>query len=499
MSRTHFYLAAALLAATGCEHQPAEPGTESLDAYAVRAAAGTRRPPFTFSPEDEAFLDEVQRGAFNYLWHAGEKSGTGMAPDRTSKPTVSVAGVGFQLTGICIGVERGWITREQGRARAKRILDALAANPDNRKAGLFYHFVHHDTAGQPAEAYEHVVSTIDSALLFAGILTASQYFGGDVAAAGDPLFAAADWTFFIAGLKPEPIAAGFVTLGWRPADIADPAGDGSLIQYAWIDSGDEHKLVTFLAVCAPDEKHRVDPQVYYRLRRQLGEYGDGRFAWFPWSGALFTSFFAHCWIDYARIGPDDPAAFNMPQRVRVDWWENARRTALMHRRKAIENPMNLPGLGENAWGLTASDVERGYAVPGLFPRPVTIPGAIPHRDFPVATAKDNYGDGTLAPYGAGSCIMFLPDGAVAALRHYRAVVGKDGTPLWSDPASGGYGFADAFNAGSGWVGKDHLAIDQGPLLLAIENARTGFVWETFHAHPAVRAGMDRLKLKRRPP
>ncbi len=473
----------------------------------IESAPNTPRPPFHFSREDEALLDEVQRGAFNYLWSAGDPSkpgrATGMVPDRTSKPTVSVAGVGFQLSGLCIGVERGWITREQGRERAILILRALHANPDNRKAGLFYHFIHPDHAGQPEEAYEHVVSTIDSALLFAGILTASQYFGGEVQTLGDQLFAQADWAFFISGpTQSDPTVEGFVSLGWKPLVKSDPTGDGTLLPYAWIDSGDEHKLIAFLGACAPSPANRLSPAHYYTLRRQLGTHNGDLIAWFPWSGAHFTNFFAHCWINYAALGLDDPTALNIWNRPRVDWWENSRRMTRMHRAKAIANPKNLPTLSATAWGLTASDIPTGYGVPGLFPDPAPMPGAVIDRDFARVRnpVKDDYGDGTIAPYGAGCSIMFEPTLSLEALRYYRNLdVPGASLPLWSDPAQGGYGFQDAFNLGKNWVAPDCLAIDQGPLLLAIENARTGLIWEHFSAHPFVRAGMQRLKMDTRRP
>ncbi len=487
---------------TACEGRPPSrptppaPTGTPLAQIVIGSEPGVARPPFGFSREDEQFLGDVERGAFNFLWNAGASVGPGMVPDRTSKPAVSVAGVGFQLSGICVGVERGWITREEGEGRATAILKALSSNPENRKAGMFFHFIDPTTAGQPKEAYEQVASTIDSSLLMAGVLTASQYFGGEVRALGDKLFREVDWSFFVMPSGGDPVNQGYISLGWKPKDHGAPTGDGSLLPFAWIDSGDEHRLVTFLAVCAPEASRRVEPGVYYRLRRQIGEYGDtGPFVWLPWSGAMFTAFFSHCWLDYAAMGPDNPSAFNIPNRPRVDWWENSRRTARMQKLKAIENPKKVPTLGEHAWGLTASDVQGGYAVPGLFPTPLPMPGAIPQIDYAVFDAKDDYGDGTVAPYGAGSCIMFDPAGALDALRYYRSLARKNGSPLvWSDPAKGGYGFFDAFNLGTGWVSSDCIAIDQGPLLLAIENARTGLLWRIFHAHPWVRDGMDRLRL-----
>lgn len=507
--RTAALLLTVAALAAGCHHSASRAARDTDSTppnpqarIRIESPRGTPRPPYRFSQDDAAFLEEVQHGAFNFLWNAGspDKPGhaTGMAPDRTSKPEVSVAGVGFQLSGICIGVEHGWITRDQGRERAELILRSLTSNPDNRKAGFFYHFLSPQTAGQPKEAYERTVSTIDSALLFAGILTASQYFGGEVGALGDRLFSDADFKFFVCppGMR-DPTTEGFISLGWQPSKKNAPTGEGHLLPYAWVDSGDEHRLVTFLAACAPIDAHRPDAALYFRQRRMVGEYAGQQMVWFPWSGALFTNFFASCWIDYSGLGLDNPSLLGIDYRPRVDWWENSRRMALMHRSKAIENPKHLPGLGQDAWGLTASDIPSGYGVPGLFPTPTSMPGAVPVRDIAVVTkpTEDDWGDGTLAPYGAGSTIMFCPQAAVAALRHYRALA-NDPTwkRLWADPSTGGYGFADAYNAGKLWVAKDCLAIDQGPLLLSIENARTGLIWKIFMAHPFVKVGSERLRL-----
>jgi hypothetical protein len=468
-----------------------------LSAVAVESPRDVARPPFVFGREDAEFLEEIQRGAFNFLWEGGVAP-HGMVPDRTSTSVVSVAGVGFQLSAICVGAERGWITREEGIERCVKILKALSSAPDNRKAGLFYHFVAGETAGQPKQAYERVVSTIDSAILFAGVLTASQYFGGEVRAIGDALFEDADWASFRAGGEAPEYARGFVSLGWKPKDVAAPTGEGSLLPYYWADSGCEHRLVTFLGVCAPREERRLDPATYYRLRRMVGSYnGAPPLVWFPYSGALFVNVFSHCWIDYSAMGLDDPAAHGVDRRARVDWWENSRRAVRLHREKAIAAAGERPTLGANAWGLTASDVASGYAVPGVFPTRIAVKGERAELDYSTFVAKDDLGDGTLAPYGAGCAIMFEPSLAIAAMRHYRELSRTAPlSKLWGDPARGGYGFADSFHATNGWVASDVLAIDQGPLLLAIENARTGLLWRVFADHPAVKAGMDRLGLRR---
>ncbi len=491
-------------AAAGCGEAPKPAPIEGVAVSEVVIEPGPEvsRPPFSFAADDEALLDEIQRGAFNYLWHAGNPE-TGMVPDRSSKPVVSVAGVGYQLGAIPIAIERGWITREAGEERTLRILRALANNPANRKAGLFYHFVNGQDAGQPDEAYEHVVSTIDSAILFGGVLTASSYFGGEVAAVGDRLFEDADWRFFELKNQSDPVLNGYLSLAWKPESIEQPSGEGELMPFAWIDAGDEHRLVTFLAACAPTEAHRVDPNLYYRLRRGLGEYKDaGTMVWFPWSGALFTAFFAHCWIDYSALGTDNPLARGIENRPRVDWWENSRRLTRLHQIKCLENPKGLATFNENAWGLSASDTATGYGVPGVFPNAAPMLGAIPEIDYPTYTPTDDYGDGTLAPYTAGCTIMFDPQRAVAALRYYRSLA-ADGTlpELWNDPgegvsSGGGYGFQDSYNLGTRWVAPDVVAIDQGPLIIAIEYARTGLVWDLFHKHRFVQQGLERLGLER---
>jgi len=500
--------------------QPAKAAGEVVASdVVIDVAMGRALPPYSFSAEDNALLDEVQHGCFNFFWYAGDPK-TGMAPDRASEPRVSsIAGVGFQLSAFPVAVERGWVTRAEAEARTLLILKTLAGNSENRKGGLFYHFLDGATGGQPSKAYEHVVSTIDSALFFCGAITASSYFGGEVARIADGLVADADWSFFVSkGDSYQPYERNFVTLGWKPTSLVAPTGAGKLLPYVWVDAGDEHRLVTFLAVAAPTASHAVDPSMYYRLRRGLGENVPGEpMVWFPWSGALFVQLFAHCWLDYAHLGPDNPAAFEVAQRARVNWWENARRTTQMHRDKAIKNPAGKPTLGEHAWGLSASDIEGGYGVPGVFPRPLMMKGSRPEWDYPVTNTDkivDNYGDGTIAPYAAGSAIMFEPAAAIAAMRHYRGLKKADGDALlWSDPkmismgwgktqigaGRPGFGFADAYReaekGGTGlWVAPDYVAIDQGPLILAIENARTGLITKLFHQHPVVKAGVKRLKL-----
>lgn len=467
------------------------------ESVVISSSFGTPRPPFSFSISDEQMLDEVQKGAFLFFWRECSPT-TGMVVDRSSVTFASAAGVGFQLAALPVGVERGWVTHRQAEERALLILRSLDANDQNRKAGLFYHFL---TGADASPVPQDVVSTIDSALLFAGILTAGSYFGGEVRQRGDALFEAADWAFFVEH-SPRPHEQhmkGFLSLGWQPRSFDDPTGDGALKPYYWADCGDEHRLVTLLAIAAPRPERRVDPMLYYRMRRPMGRYGEiGPMVYLPWSGALFTSFFAHCFIDYAHMGPDDPKSCGVDRRPRVDWWENSRRTVALHRAKAMEASHRFPNLGPNSWGLTACDGPNGYMVPGVYPDPIDSPDLIPDIDYAKWAPRDDFGDGTIAPYGAGCSILFDRDAALDALRHYRSLMDSSGRPsVWRDPdaeAVHGAGFRDSFNAPIGWVAPDFVAIDQGPLLLAIENARTGKVWTWFHGHPIVKTALSRAQL-----
>lgn len=497
---TFWTITACVLLAGACAAQ--QPGPLSP----VTDDRMTQRPAFQFSPQDEKLLDEVQHGAFLYLWECVEEP-VGMVRDRSSKPVVSVAGVGFQLAGIPVGVERGWITREQGNQRVLSILRALTSHPGNRKAGVYFHYLNSEGSGPSADGYEVVASTIDGALLTAGVIVAGEYFGGEARSLAERMVAEIDWSFFLArGGRFKPSERDFISLAWQPRNKQnDPTGEGELLPYVWMDAGDEQRLVSFLAVCAPVESHRVDPSVYYRLRRRLGSDDAGPpFVWFPWSGALFTNFFAQCFIDYAHMKADDPSAAGIERRPSVDWWVNARRAVAMHRRKSLDDA----GTGFRPWGLSASDAPSGYEVPGLFPKALPTTGLKPDFDFhPGDAPADNTASGCVAPYAAGCSIMFEPRAAVEALRAYKSLKNAEGGPLvWREPKPGSraYGFLDSFNLTwkdqqgrrKPWSATDCVAIDQGPLLLAIENARTGLIWRHFHHSAAVRAGMERLKLSR---
>lgn len=487
----------------GCTTQPMPSTSTPLivhaDSVSIQSPPNTPRPPFHFNPNDEALLDEIQHATFNYFMQAVAPE-TGMVYDRTSSDVISVAGVGFQLAALPIGVERGWIDRQHAADHARLILNALNDEPSNRKAGLFYHFINPHDASARRVGRELVVSTVDSALLFSGMIVAAQYFGGDIQYLANELLEAADWSFFAATPGDEAPNSEFLSLGWKPTSDSEPTGDGELLPYYWIDCGDEHRLTTFLAVAAPQPAHRLPPSVYWSLRRQLGYHeGQGHIVWFPYSGALFTSFFAHLFLDYNAMGTDNPSVHNQSHRAGVDWWENSRRTVNLHRNRAIQNPLGLPTLAPDAWGFSASDGPDGYVVSGQYPQPVEMIDAKPNRDYADYQPQTDWGGGIIAPYAPGTSIMFEPQLAIRALRHAKDAIRPNGqSGVWSTDPNRNWGFADAYRLDQSgqidWVAEDFVAISQGPLLLGIENARTGLIWDLFMSHPTIKAGCQRLGL-----
>lgn len=454
-----------------------EPAVAAADVLATPESEAAWQ--YQFTAEDEKLLDEIQRGCFNYFWKE-VGSPAGLAKDKSSDTVCSIAAVGFGLSALPIGVERGWITREQGRERALTSLRALTGRDDNKKYGIYLHFLDENTGGKPDYSrtryrYELQASTVDHALLQAGAMTAAVYFGGDVAEAAAPIIDQANWK---AMFDEE---SGYMTMGWKASTDRGVAGPGKITPAYWQWCSDEERLVDFLAVGAPGE-HAVQPDVYYRLRRIVKQHDDMPPYVVSWNGSMFTYFFSHCWIGYRDLAADDPGKFDV-DAPRVDWFENSRRAALTHRARCVEVADEFPTFSENRWGLAPCEFRTDYLVAEVKPN---------------VSDRDDWRGGVLPPYGAGSAIMFTPKESLAALHEYRSLKDADGKPLaWRDPAVGGYGFMDSFSLDPAHGHDVYLGIDQGPLLLAIENVRTGLVWRLFMEHEVAKRAVERLKLQAR--
>jgi hypothetical protein len=430
-----------------------------------------------FTPADERLLEEVQRGCFNYLWNeVGWPSG--FAKDRRTAEVASLAGVGFQLSALPIAVERGWITRKQGEAWALRILRTLRKRTDIRREGIYFHFVEANS-GDVYPPFKNEASTVDHSLLLAGALPAAVYFGGETAELVDAIAKESNWRAFV---SPDD---GLLSMGWWPTDNKSAAGPGKLIPRTWNVAGDEERIIYFLAAGGENPEFALPPRDYYRLRREFRRHGTHPpFVASP-SGTPFTYFFSHCWINYRDLDADDPRQFGV-EAPRVDWFENSRRAMLVHRERCLDFADRYRSFGDERWGVSpCKGFENGretYLVQATMPNLMD---------------RDDWRDGTVAPYAAGSAIMFAPKESVAALRAFKQLKNDLGAPLaWRDPVHGGYAFADSFNLDQMKACDDNVSIDVGPMLLAIENARTGLVWKLFMQHPQAQRAVERLKLVR---
>jgi hypothetical protein len=421
--------------------------TDDLESEASNEVSVT---PQTLSDED--FVELVAHTAFDYFWYEANPA-NGLVRDR-SRPgsRSSIAAVGFGLTAVAVGAERGWITRDQARERVKTTLEFLWNSHQGPEAdatgykGFYYHFLDMET-GRRAGTTE--LSTIDTALLLAGVVFVGQYFTEDVPdesrirSLADSIYARVDWDWARvkqAGRNPA------ISHGWRP--------ESGYIQYDW-KGYNEAMILYILAMGSPTQPLNDRAWVGW-----TSGYGDNwgssygfTFLRFP---PLFGHQYSHVWIDFRGIRDE------YMRGKGLDYFENSRRATLANRAYCMSNPRGWPGYGENGWGLTASDGPDGYRARGAPP------------------AQND--DGTLTPTAAGGSFAFTPNESLAALRHFYDTYR---TRLW-----GYYGFRDAFNVYRDWFGRDFLGIDQGPIMLMIENQRTGLIWDVFMRSPDIQRGLE---------
>lgn len=434
----------------------------AVDAGGRESAASATVSATPAIPDDEQLLDLVQRAAFRYFERECDPR-TFLTRDKSTAPEISVAAVGFGLAAHVVGAERGWMPRDEARRRVERMLEALRAHPDNRYEGMFFHYLDPD-GSTTIRGYENGASTVDTALLVWGALSAGEYFGGRSRELADDLAAGVNWRAFADPARRQ------LRMIYRPAT---GAFDGHWDYYT-----DEILLMTLLGIGAPRPEHRLEPEYFYSFRRERKTYAGIADIVCTWPGALFTYLFAHAWIDFRALGPERPQAMGLPAEGAVDWWENSVKAARANRAYCLALARRYRTFGEHAWGLTASSGPGDTYV---------VAGAPPCGD------SANPAGGTLAPYGAGMAVPVLPAEATAALRHYYTMRDESGRKrLWRDEFDGGYGLIDAFNLDRGWFSPEVQAINHGPMLLLIENHRSGLLWRVTLRHPIVRDALQRV-------
>ena len=440
-----------------------------------RGAAGTNPLP--------PFYADVERRTFSFFWETANRA-NGLVPDRwPSQSFCSIAAVGFALPAYAIGVERGWCSRADARDLTLTTLRFFWNAPQGPQAtgvsghkGFFYHFLDMQT-GRRFKQVE--LSSVDTTLLLLGILFAGRYYDGahpaerEIRELAERIYARADWNFFRSGGRLP------ISMGWHP--------ETGLIPANWT-GYNEAMAINILALAAP--VHRVPEAVWQAWTAPYAKHWQGEgpvrhLAFAP----LFGHQYSHIWIDFRGIR-DEPM-----RAAGFDYFENSRRATYANRAYCAANPLGWDGYSERVWGLTACDG------PGDF----TLPFKGQQRRFHGYAARgplgqpDGLDDGTLAPTAALGSLPFAPEIVVPCA---EALLRDHGARLY-----GRYGFFDSFNpsfrytdveseTGSvdpvrGWVARDYLGIDQGPILLQAANHRSGFVWQVMREVPAVRLGLRR--------
>jgi hypothetical protein len=400
---------------------------------------------------DEDLLEAVQRQTFRFFVE-GSHPVSGLAPDRRSAgeeppdDLVGIGGSGFSVMAHIVAVERGWMTREEAVGRINRMVDVLIRATCYH--GAFPHFMNGATGATiPFSRKDDGGDIVETSYLVMGLLCARQYFDGsgpqeeNLRRRIGYIWGEVEWSWYTQGGRK------LLYWHWSP-------NNGWVLDHE-IHGWNECLITYVLAASSP--RYPIDPLVYHRCFASSRDFLNGR----PYHGIELPLgpdlggplFFAH----YSFCGLDP---HGLKDRY-ADYWDQNVRHVRINRAHCIANPLGHQGYGEACWGLTASDDPDGYA----------------------AHAPDN-DNGTISPTAALASFPYAPREAMQVMRH---LLTEHGDRVWGE-----YGFVDAFNPTRGWYADTFLAIDQGPIIVMIENHRSGLLWKLFMSVPEVQEGLRRL-------
>ncbi len=396
---------------------------------------------------DEELLDLVQKQTFSYFWDFGHPT-SGMARERTtSGNVVTTGGTGFGIMAMIVAAKREFISRSDALARIQKIVTFLDTKCTNYH-GAYAHWIDGATGEtKPFSQYDDGADLVETALLFQGLLTARQYFNSaDISETTlrtdiTRLWEAIDWTWFQKDNENVLYWHWSPNVGWQ-MNLKISGWNESLIVYALAASSPTHPI----AKSVYDEGWTrngafVNNKSFYGYELPLGsDYG----------GPLFLS-------QYSFLGINPRGLTDSYTNYEV---QNKNHT-LINYNYCIQNPKGYRGYSADCWGLTASDGNTGYSAHS------------PTND-----------KGVIAPTAALSAMPYTPEESMKALHFFYY---KLGDKLWSQ-----YGFFDAFNLSAQWFDNQHIAIDQGPIIVMIENYRSGLLWSLFMSDPEIKAGLTKL-------
>ena len=388
-------------------------------------------------------VEDEMKGSFDFFWEQANttpgSSGFGLVRDRYpgSESIASIASTGFGLTAYLIGINKGYITEQEGYERVSQTLDTLLAM--DREEGFYYHFVDIESGKR---AWESEVSSIDTSILMMGVLSVGEYFGGEIGEKAYQIYDTVNWPWFLDDNRQ------MFYMAYRP----EKGFEGHWDFYA------EQLMMYVLA--AGSVTHPVDEIPYYTFTRHVASYEDGEPFIHSWFGSLFTYQYSHAWIDFR----------DYVDREGVNWFDNSIKASLAQYNFAVDMDSKYETLGPNAWGLTACDGPNGYN--GRYGAP---PSGFDNQQ--------HFVDDTIAPCAAVGSIIFTPKQSEQALRNYASI----------PELKGMYGFYDAYNLTEDWFDSDVIGIDKGITLLMLANAENNFVYQIMMQNETILNGLSKLQ------
>ncbi len=400
---------------------------------------------------DSALLDLVQKQTFRYFWDFAHPV-SGLARERSNvafnygNEVVTTGGTGFGIMSVIVATDRGWIKRDTAARFLLKMVNFLLKADSYH--GAFPHWLNGATGKTiPFSRKDDGADLVETSFLFQGLLCARQYFTGENQTERELrnrigwMWNEIEWDWFTRG--------GEEVLYWHWSP-----NNGWAMNFP-VRGFNECLIMYVLAASA--ERYPVSSAVYHRGWAQSNFFKNGKKFYgielplgFDYGGPLFFS-------QYSFLGLDPRG---LKDRY-ADYWEQNKNHTLINRAYCIDNPKKFKGYGENSWGLTASDSWVGYAAHS------------PTEDL-----------GVITPTAALSAFPYTPEYSMQALKHYYNDLGDK---LWSE-----YGFVDAFSESKDWYAKSHLAIDQGPIIVMIENYRSGLLWKLFMSSPEIQKGLKKL-------
>ena len=414
----------------------------------------------TVSASDSVLLDMVQRTTFRYFWNYAHST-SGLARERlNSGNTVTSGGSGFGIMTIPIAVERGWITYDEGVAHVLKVVTFLK-NKASRFHGIWSHWLNGETGSAIAfSTNDNGGDLVESAFMLQGLLAVKQYFTGNTSNEVllrlyiKQLWEVAEFDWY----RQTP-SSNYLYWHWSP--------DKGWIMNFQLKGWNETMITYLLGIASPT--HPI-PASMYKNGWASGNYLNGQFfygkklyAGSNYGGPLFFSHYS--FLGFDPRGKQDGIINSGAGNSKVTYFDNFVNTSLIHQKYSIENPKKFTGYSADCWGLTASDDPFGYTA---------------HEPM-------NNDNGTISPTAALSAFPYTPVESMLALKHFYF---KQGEKLW-----GIYGFKDAFNLKQNWFATSYLAIDQGPIIVMIENYRTQLLWNLFMKNPEISTMMTAIGMK----